>query len=83
MNGGDTIFYYLIVASEIQIDWDMLTDLEEAIKDDTSNTISNYDYKTIDATFPSMKCFKLGGTAIFTHPNTPVKCSGAPMKIFF
>ncbi len=23
------------------------------------------------------------GNAIFTHPNTPIKCGGAPMKIMY
>lgn len=82
--GGDTISYdYLIVAPGIQIDWDAVPGLEEALKDDSSNVVSNYSYETVDGTFPAMQRFKKGDTAIFTHPNTPVKCGGAPMKIMF
>lgn len=43
---------------------------------------SNYWYKTVQKTRPAMENFK-EGNAIFTFPNTPIKCAGAPQKIMY
>lgn len=43
---------------------------------------SNYDYEYVQKTWPAIQKFK-GGNAIFTLPNTPVKCAGAPQKIMY
>ena len=37
---------------------------------------SNYARYTVEKTFPALQAFK-GGNAIFTFPNTPIKCAGA------
>ena len=37
---------------------------------------SNYSRQTVEKTFPALQSFK-GGNAIFTVPNTPIKCAGA------
>ena len=36
----------------------------------------------MEKTYPALQAFK-GGNAIFTFPNTPVKCAGAPQKIMY
>ena len=43
---------------------------------------SNYDHEYVKKTWPAIQNFK-GGNAIFTFPNTPVKCAGAPQKIMY
>ena len=43
---------------------------------------SNYHPKYVQKTFPAMQAFK-EGNAIFTYPNTPIKCGGAPQKILY
>eukprot|EP01130_Rhizamoeba_saxonica_P017394 TRINITY_DN841_c0_g1_i1.p1 TRINITY_DN841_c0_g1~~TRINITY_DN841_c0_g1_i1.p1 ORF type:complete len:300 (-),score=69.42 TRINITY_DN841_c0_g1_i1:28-927(-) len=43
---------------------------------------SNYSYDTVDYTTEAIKNFKRG-KAIFTQPNVPVKCGGAPQKIMY
>lgn len=43
---------------------------------------SNYDQDLVTRTFPAIQNFK-GGNAIFTFPNTPIKCAGAPQKIMY
>jgi sulfide:quinone oxidoreductase len=43
---------------------------------------SNYSYETVDFTRKAIEEFE-GGTAIFTHPSTPIKCGGAPQKIMY
>ena len=43
---------------------------------------SNYWRESVEKTYPALQAFK-GGNAIFTFPNTPVKCAGAPQKIMY
>uniref|UniRef100_A0A8C0UPE9 Sulfide:quinone oxidoreductase, mitochondrial n=1 Tax=Cyanistes caeruleus TaxID=156563 RepID=A0A8C0UPE9_CYACU len=43
---------------------------------------SNYSAQTVEKTWRALQDFK-EGNAIFTFPNTPVKCAGAPQKIMY
>src|SRR5699024_8218667 len=43
---------------------------------------SNYAYQYTDYTWEVIRTFK-GGSAVFTHPDTPIKCGGAPQKIMY
>lgn len=43
---------------------------------------SNYSVNTVLDTWKNIQDFK-GGNAIFTLPNTPIKCLGAPQKIMY
>ncbi|KAJ3595897.1 hypothetical protein NHX12_002309 [Muraenolepis orangiensis] len=43
---------------------------------------SNYSVQTVEKTWKALQNFK-EGNAIFTFPNTPVKCAGAPQKIMY
>ncbi|MHA4096165.1 NAD(P)/FAD-dependent oxidoreductase [Bacillus cereus] len=70
----------LIVAAGIQINWEGIKGLKESIG--TNGVCSNYSYKYVDSTWREIEKFK-GGNAIFTHPNTPIKCGGAPQKIMY
>ncbi|GIU80976.1 MAG: NAD(P)/FAD-dependent oxidoreductase [Acidobacteria bacterium] len=71
---------FLVVAPGIQIDWHKVKGLPEAITKD--GVCSNYSYDTVDSTWRFISNFR-GGNAIFTQPNTPVKCAGAPQKICY
>lgn len=78
---GRTIHYdYLVIALGIQIDWGKISGLTEGLG--TNQICSNYSYKHVDYTWECIKSFK-GGTALFTMPNTAVKCGGAPQKIMY
>jgi sulfide:quinone oxidoreductase len=78
---GKRIGYkFLVVAAGIQTNWNKVAGLPEAVGKD--GVCSNYSYETVNSTWESIRQFK-GGTAIFTHPNTPVKCGGAPQKIMY
>jgi sulfide:quinone oxidoreductase len=48
----------------------------------TPGVCSNYSPKYVEKTLESLKNFK-GGNAIFTFPNTPIKCAGAPQKAMY
>ncbi len=78
---GNKIGYdYLVVAAGIQIDWDKIKGLPEAIGKD--GVCSNYSYDYVEKTWEFIKGFS-GGNAIFTQPSTPIKCGGAPQKICY
>lgn len=38
--------------------------------------------KTVEKTWKALQNFK-EGNAVFSFPNTPVKCAGAPQKIMY
>ncbi len=79
---GNTLSYdVLIVCPGIQIDWDKIPGLREAIGN--GKVCSNYDYNTVDSTWDAVRQFPKGGTAIFTMPTAPVKCPGAPQKALY
>jgi sulfide:quinone oxidoreductase len=78
---GETYTYdYLVVGAGIQVNWDGIAGLKETLG--KNNVCSNYSYEHVDYTWETIRNFK-GGNAIFTHPNTPVKCGGAPQKIMY
>ena len=81
---GDAITYdYLVVAAGIQIDWGRIPGLKETLGKPGTGVVSNYSYDTVEATWDAIQAFPKGGKAVFTHPATPIKCGGAPMKIMF
>lgn len=79
LEDGTVIAYeMLIVAAGIQMHWNHIKGLKESIG--KNGVCSNYSYDYTDATWREIQQFK-GGNAIFTHPNTPIKCGGAPQKL--
>ncbi len=70
----------LVVAPGIQLDWDKIPGLKEGLG--TNGICSNYGYEKAEYTWEVLRNLK-GGRAIFTQPNTPVKCGGAPQKIMY
>lgn len=78
---GKRIGYdFLVVCPGIQIDWDKIKGLPESIGKD--GVCSNYSYEYVDKTWEFIRKTKQGN-AIFTQPNTPIKCGGAPQKICY
>lgn len=84
MKGGDKVTYdILVVAAGIQIDWGKIPGLKESVGKPGTGVVSNYSYDTVEKTWENIQALKSGATAIFTHPSTPIKCGGAPIKITF
>ncbi len=78
---GTTYTYdYLIVAPGIQLDWHKIKGAKENLGKNSVTT--NYLPQYVTYTWELLSNFK-GGNAIFTNPNTPVKCGGAPQKIMY
>lgn len=78
---GKTITYdWLVVAAGLQVDWDKIPRLRDAIG--KNGVCSNYSFRTVDSTWAAIRNFK-GGTAVFTMPSGAVKCGGAPQKIMY
>ncbi len=78
---GQTLGYdYLVVAPGLQINWDRIVGLPEAIGHD--GVCSNYSYNHVNHTWESIRNFR-GGNAVFTQPSGAVKCGGAPQKIMY
>ncbi|KAL6441956.1 hypothetical protein ACFW04_002370 [Cataglyphis niger] len=80
---GDTIQYdIMIVALGLQLYWDKIPGLIEALHDSNAQVCSIYGSDTVSQVYGKIKKIE-SGTAIFTFPNTPVKCPGAPQKIAY
>ncbi|XP_011312197.1 sulfide:quinone oxidoreductase, mitochondrial [Fopius arisanus] len=82
-NNGDTIQYeIMIVAMGLQLDWAKIPGLVDALNDPDSQVCSIYGPETVQGVFDKIKK-TTKGSAIFTFPNSPVKCPGAPQKIAY
>ena len=78
---GQTIEYdFLVVSAGIGIKWDAITGLKDALGKE--GVCSNYSFESVGSTWENIRDFK-GGTAIFTQPETGIKCGGAPQKICY
>lgn len=70
---GKRIGYdYLVVAAGIQVNWDNIKGLKDALG--KNGVTSNYSADSVQKTWQFIQDFK-GGNAIFTFPATPPKAS--------
>lgn len=79
-SGKKVTYDFLVVSPGIQLNWGAIKGLEGAVG--KNGVCSNYSYEYVGTTWEFIRNFK-GGTAIFTHPATPIKCGGAPQKIAY
>ncbi|XP_060802733.1 sulfide:quinone oxidoreductase, mitochondrial [Amyelois transitella] len=80
---GHVIQYeYLVVAVGLENDYDKVPGLCEALVDPDSSVSTIYSWQYAEKTASDLNKFK-GGDAIFTYPDTPIKCPGAPQKIAY
>ncbi|KAJ7409460.1 Sulfide:quinone oxidoreductase, mitochondrial [Willisornis vidua] len=73
-------YKYLIIALGISLHYEKIKGLPEGFHHPKIG--SNYSVHTVEKTWKAIQDFK-EGNAIFTFPNTPVKCAGAPQKIMY
>lgn len=79
-SGGSVTYDYLVVSPGIQLDWDKIPGMAEAM--DTPTASSNYRFDLAPKTWDMIRNLK-SGTAVFTQPSGPIKCAGAPQKIAY
>lgn len=79
-SGKQITYEFLVMVPGLQVDWHKVKGLTEAIGKD--GVCSNYSFDYVEKTWEFIREFK-GGQAVFTQPNTPVKCGGAPQKIAY
>uniref|UniRef100_A0A915K9S0 Sulfide:quinone oxidoreductase, mitochondrial n=1 Tax=Romanomermis culicivorax TaxID=13658 RepID=A0A915K9S0_ROMCU len=70
----------LIIGIGLQLRYDMIKGLPEAFS--TPGIGSNYHPEYVHKTYESIKNFR-EGNAVFTYPQTTIKCPGAPQKIMY
>ena len=80
---GEEIKYdYLVLGLGIKVNFDGIPGLTEALKMTSSGVCSDYSFETVNKTWDSLKLLE-SGNAVFTFPNTAIKCPGAPQKIMY
>ena len=70
----------LVVATGLQLDWDRIEGLTDALGRD--GVTSNYRGDLAPYTWQCVQNFR-GGRALFTQPPMPIKCAGAPQKVLY
>jgi sulfide:quinone oxidoreductase len=70
----------MVVCPGIEILWDQIKGLRQALG--SGGVCSNYSFAHVEYTWDVIRKFR-GGHAVFTFPNSPVKCGGAPQKIMY
>ena len=71
---------YLVMAPGLQLDFDKVPGLTEALGQ--RGVSSNYRFDLAPRTWDFVRGLR-GGTALFTMPAGPIKCAGAPQKIAY
>ncbi|KIS27402.1 pyridine nucleotide-disulfide oxidoreductase [Arthrobacter sp. SPG23] len=79
-SGGSVTYDHLVVSPGIQLDWDKIPGMAQAMDSPTAS--SNYRYDLAPKTWDMIRTLK-SGTAVFTQPSGPIKCAGAPQKIAY
>lgn len=81
LDNNDKVSYtFLVIAPGIQLNWHEIKGLKDTLGE--NGVCSNYSFDQAPYTWECIKNLKTG-KAIFTNPNTPVKCGGAPHKIMW
>ncbi|KAH8317960.1 hypothetical protein KR067_001745 [Drosophila pandora] len=82
-SGGKTIKYdFLLIATGMQLKYEKIPGLVEALETPDSNVCSIYSPKYVENVYKVLQNTKKGN-AVFTFPNCPIKCAGAPQKIAY
>ncbi|KHN81777.1 Sulfide:quinone oxidoreductase, mitochondrial [Toxocara canis] len=79
-DGSEIKYDLLIVALGLDLRFDMVEGLSESLK--LPRICSIYRHDLADKTYRELQTFSKGN-AVFTLPNTPIKCSGAGQKICY
>lgn len=78
--GNRYTYDWLVVAPGIQLDWHKIKGLEGNLG--RNGITTNFLFQYAPYTWSLLQNLKKG-KALFTNPNTPIKCGGAPQKITY
>ena len=76
-SGGQRGYGHLVVCPGLQLDWDKIPGLAEAVH--SPSGASHYDFSLAAKAWTLLSGLK-SGTAVFTMPSGPLKCGGAAQK---
>ncbi|KRE79316.1 NAD(P)/FAD-dependent oxidoreductase [Arthrobacter sp. Soil763] len=76
-SGGQLGYGQLVVCPGMQLDWDKIPGLAEAVR--SPSGASHYELDLATKAWTLLKGLK-AGTAVFTMPSGPIKCGGAAQK---
>ena len=79
-DGSRMGYRQLIVAPGLKLDWDAVEGLRESLG--KNGVTSNYRFDYAPYTWELVKKLR-SGRAIFTQPQMPIKCAGAPQKAMY
>lgn len=82
LSSGDKLTYdYLVVCTGVKLDWGKIDGLTATLG--RNGVCSNYSFSTVNYTWECLQALKPGSRAVFTQPQAPFKCPGAPQKIVY
>ncbi|KAL0893348.1 hypothetical protein ABMA27_014938 [Loxostege sticticalis] len=81
-NGDEIQYEYVVIAVGLKNDYDKVPGLSQALTDENSGVSTIYAPEYCEKTWRDLQRFN-GGNAIFTFPDTLIKCPGAPQKIAY
>lgn len=73
-------YEWLVLSPGIQLNWHLIQGLPQVLG--THGVVSNYGFDQAPRTWEALQNYR-GGEVLFTSPNTPIKCGGAPQKIMY
>uniref|UniRef100_A0A0X3NZX0 Sulfide:quinone oxidoreductase, mitochondrial n=1 Tax=Schistocephalus solidus TaxID=70667 RepID=A0A0X3NZX0_SCHSO len=79
--GKEVTYDYLVISMGVTLRYDLLNGALDALKEDP-RVCSNYSPEYMLKSLRAFENFKTG-TAVFTFPNPPIKCAGAPLKAMY
>jgi len=79
-DGSRVGYRQLVVAAGLKLDWDAVDGLQSSLG--KNGVTSNYRFDYAPYTWELVKNLK-SGRAIFTQPQMPIKCPGAPLKAMY
>lgn len=79
-DGSHLEYRQLVVAPGLKLDWDAVEGLHESLG--KNGVTSNYRFDYAPYTWELVKKLR-SGRALFTQPQMPIKCAGAPQKAMY
>jgi len=81
-SGRHLSYDMLVVAAGLQVNWNAIQGLSNALADPASGVSSIYSFETCDKVWDDVEALR-AGNAIFTQPAGVIKSVGAPQKIMW